>query len=283
MIRRSFLSYLSLSLLVIAVVFSNGCAAEASRSDASARLSSTESSGLNSTIEISANSPADTVKAFYERLRDRKIRDAIVLTNLKAAVEDIADDELKEFSADFDAIAALVPAEIEINGEIITGDRAVVTAKLPDEDQQLQIQEVHLRKEGSGWTILSVDEEAEELVKRQGKEYFRTLKIETAHEEAKRMLERFAKAQVVYSMQNGGIFGPTRKLIELGLLPEDALSTESTGYSYAMALSADKRKYVASAIPAEYGKTGKNSYIVESPEKGMPVVRGEDNGGKPLK
>ncbi|MBA2378359.1 MAG: DUF4878 domain-containing protein [Blastocatellia bacterium] len=283
MIRRSFLSYLSLSLLVIAVVFSNGCAAEASRSDASARLSSTESSGLNSTIEISANSPADTVKAFYERLRDRKIRDAIVLTNLKAAVEDIADDELKEFSADFDAIAALVPAEIEINGEIITGDRAVVTAKLPDEDQQLQIQEVHLRKEGSGWTILSVDEEAEELVKRQGKDYFRTLKIETAHEEAKRMLERFAKAQVVYSMQNRGLFGETRILIELGLLPEDALSTESTGYSYAMALSADKRKYVASAIPAEYGKTGKNSYIVESPEKGMPVVRGEDNGGKPLK
>ncbi len=280
--RRFLLPYLSVSFLIIAVVFANGCTAEASRTDAAERLSSSDSAGLGSTIAITANSPADTVKAFYERLRGRAFRDALALTNLRPAVQDISDEDLKEFASDFEAIAALVPAQLEINGEIVSGERAVVTAQLPDENGELMIQEVNLRKEGDKWTILTVDETTEDIVKKQGKDYFRMLKIETAEDEAKRMLERFAKAQIVHSVQNGGLFADTRTLIQLGLLPDDVLSAESTGYSYAMAVTADKRKYVASAVPAEYGKTGRNSYIVESPDSGMPVVRGRDNGGKPL-
>jgi hypothetical protein len=41
--------------------------------------------------------------------------------------------------------------------------------------------------------------------------------------------------------------------------------------------------YYGTATPAEYKKTGINSYILTPSEKGMPVVTGRDNGGKPLK
>ena len=83
---------------------------------------------------IDPNGPADTVRAFYKLLRDKKFREAIFLTNLRPAIEGLTDMEMKDFALDFEAIAGDVPAEIEINGEIITGDQATVTANLPTAD-----------------------------------------------------------------------------------------------------------------------------------------------------
>src|ERR1051325_43603 len=86
------------------------------------------------TIPIDPNGPADTVRAFYKLLREKKFREAIFLTNLRPAIEGLTDMEMKDFALDFEAIAGDVPAEIEINGEIITGDQATVTANLPTTD-----------------------------------------------------------------------------------------------------------------------------------------------------
>ena len=109
------------------------CSAEAAKPEKKIITQSvTENSGSKPTIEIKPNSPADTVRAFYKHLREKKVREAIFLTNLRPAVEGLTDNELKELDVDFAALATEVPAEIQINGEIISGDKASVTTKLPD-------------------------------------------------------------------------------------------------------------------------------------------------------
>jgi len=99
-------------------------------------------------IKIEPNSPAETVRVFYKNLREKKFREAMFLTNLRPAIETLTDAELRELHVDFEPLAAQVPAEIEINGEIIVKNKATVTAKLPDNDtEELKIQEIKLRRE----------------------------------------------------------------------------------------------------------------------------------------
>jgi hypothetical protein len=272
------------------VVFGMSCttaetktSAETAKSIGSEPLKPNESGPKVSTIEIAPNGPADTVRAFYMKLRENRIREAIYLTNLRPAIEGLSDDELKEFSVDFEKIAKKVPAELQINGEIISGDEATVTASLPNEDDKFEVQQIKLKKNGEFWTILTVDEAAEAKIKQEGKNYLRALKIENHQEEAKTMLERIAKAQMVHAAQNQGKFGDLAKLVEMRIVPEDVKTSESTGYSYTIVLLNDGVSYYGTATPAEYKKTGVNSYILVPSEKGMPVVTGRDNGGKLMK
>lgn len=239
-----------------------------------------ESTVKGATISIDPNGPADTVRVFYRHLREKKFRDAIFLTNLRPAIEGLTEAELKEFSLDFEAIAGQVPTEIEINGEIITGDKATVTANLPGDDDKTELQKINLRKQGDVWIILTVDVEAEGRIKKEGKDYFYNLRIETHQEEAKKMLERISKAELAHSLQNGGIFTDVDALVASGLLPMDVKSSESTGYNYVINLAADKKQYYATATPAAYGKSGKTSYILKLDAKGISRVTSADNGGK---
>lgn len=236
-----------------------------------------------STIMIEPNGPADVVRVFYNHLREKRFRHAIYLTNLRPAIEQLSDRELKEYEVDLENVARFVPSEVEINGEIISGDQATVTARLPHADyDKSELQEIRLRRDKDGWVILGVDEFAEQRVRKEGKNYLRNLRIETHQDEARQMLDRIAKAQMAYSAQNGGRFAGLNKLIEDGLLPNDALSTESTGYVYAVSVIDDGARYVATATPAEYRKSGIMSYLVRLGENGAPLLTSKDNGGKPL-
>ena len=82
-------------------------------------------------IEITEGGPADTVRAFYQKLREKKFREAIFMTNLRPAVEGLTDTELQDFSLDFEQLAGQVPAQLEINGEITTGAVTVQVASAP--------------------------------------------------------------------------------------------------------------------------------------------------------
>jgi hypothetical protein len=242
-----------------------------------------ESAPKGATIPIEPNGPADTVRVFYKYLREKKFREAIFLTNLRPAIEGLTEAELKEFALDFEAIAGQVPAEIEINGEIVTGDKATVTANFPGtEGNKDEIQKINLRKPGDVWIILSVDEEAEGRIKREGKQYFYNLRIETHHEEAKKMLERISKAELAHSLQNDGAFADMQTLVSSGLLPPDITTSLSTGYDYAINLAADRKQYYATATPATYGKSGKLSFILKLDGKLISRVTSADNRGKPM-
>ncbi len=244
---------------------------------------SASNSSQGATIPIEPNGPADTIRVFYKHLREKKFREAIFLTNLKPAIAGLTDTELKDFSVDFEAIAGQVPVEVQINGEIITGDKASVTANLPGNDSEKnEIQTLNLRKENDVWVILLVDEAAEAEMKKEGKNYFYSLRIKTHEEEAGKMLERISKAQLVHSLQNGGLFTDSETLISEGFLPEDVRTSESTGYNYVVNLASDKKKYFATATPAVYGRSGKLSFLLSLDAKGISHVTSKDNGGKPI-
>ena len=284
------MTHFVLCLSVFLVAITGGCSVEASRPDsAQAEKTSSNSNSEVATaapatsIQVAAGSPADTVRAFYQKLREKKFREAIFLTNLRPAVEGLTDTELKEFQVDFQRIASQIPAEVKINGEIISGGKATVTASLPGEDlDRVETQSLELRKEGDIWVILTVDEAAEARIKKEGKNYFYVLRIETHEDEARDMLDRIAKAQLAFSMQNGGNFGEIDALVGTGFLPEDVKTAESTGYNYSVKLSGDKKVYTASATPAEYGRSGRLSFVLQSDGRSTPKISSKDNGGKPL-
>jgi hypothetical protein len=252
--------------------------------DASKAEKKDNSSTSGATIPIDPNGPADTIRVFYKNLREKKFREAIFLTNLKPAIAGLTDTELKDFSVDFEEIAGQVPAEVKFNGEMITGDKATVTVFMPgNSDEKEQTQTINLQKEGDIWVIQLVAGDAEALMKKEGKNYFYVLRIATHEQEAMKMLERISKAQLAHSLQNGGTFADMETLVTAGLLPDDIRSSASTGYNYSIEVVRDKIKYSATALPAEYGKSGKLSYALRLDEKGIPHILSKDNGGKPLK
>lgn len=279
---RAVFSRFGLIVCFLSVSFFHGCSTAASKSsdtptDPVPEVAVRTSRGA--TIDIKPNSPADTVRAFYTALRERKFRQAIFLTNLRPAVEGLTDSELKEFQLDFEAIAKHVPPEIEINGEIISGDAATVTAKLPTEDLDgEEIQEIKLRKDGDVWVILTVDESAEKRIRQEGKNYFPALRIETHQDEARAMLDRVAKAQMAFAAQNRGLYGDMNALVEAELLPADIRSSESTGYKYSVTVTADRKRYSATAVPAIPGKSGRLSFGVELDGLGQPHLITREEG-----
>ena len=233
------------------------------------------------TIPIEPNGPADTVRVFYKNLREKKFREAIFLTNLRPAVEGLTEAELGEFSLDFAKLAGQIPAEIEINGEVVSGEKATVTANLPNKEDKPETQKIALQRSGDVWIIQTVDDAAQARIKKEGKQYFYNLRMDTHQDEAKKMLDRISKAELAYSLQNGRCVD-LATLLEGGLIPEDAKTSESTGYNYAVTLTTDGKSYYATATPATYGKSGKGSYILKLDAKGISHVTGKDNGGKVL-
>lgn len=293
---KNYLIFLILSVLII-----SGCGVEAAKTaEETSKAKSTETTQnvKNQTAENSAetrfvepqaeidikpNSPADTVRVFYKRLRENKFREAILLTNLRPAIEGLTETETKDLQVDFGHLARNIPTDFAINGEIIVGDKATVTTKLPDEDTGKQkTQEINLRREGDFWTILTLDEEAEKEVRKLGKNYFFNLRIETHHKEAKDMIERIFKAQLIYSAKTGGIYGDTQVLVDKGFLPADVKDSTTTGYNYNIKLAADKKTYEATAVPETYGKTGKLSYLLYIDENQNPHFEKKNIKGKLL-
>lgn len=280
---------LMLALLCIA----SGCSSTEPKAAANTANSTTANTAVvetrkaeeppkGATIPIDANGPADTVRVFYKHLREKKFRDAIFLTNLRPAIEGLTETELGDFSLDFAKLAGEIPAAIEINGEITTGTTATVTANFPATDGAKEIRPLNLKKQGDVWIIQSVDREAESRIRKEGKQYFYNLRMETHQDEAKKMLDRIAKAQLATSLQNDGAFADLASLIAAGFVPEDAQTSESTGYNYAVTVSPDRRNYYATATPAEYGKSGKLSFLLKPSPKGPSRVTSKDNGGKTL-
>jgi hypothetical protein len=251
---------------------------------ASENLSATEvkSSAMKNSIAVTPKSPAASVRTFYKALREKRFFDAMLMTNIKGAIEGLSPAEIEDLRPYFEQLAGETPEEIEINGEQTVGATASVFAKLPDEDQQLNITELKLRFENDGWTLLLVDDKAESEVKKQGKNYLFNLRIEIHQSEVEEMFERIQKAQYVYSAQNNGEVADLGTLVSKGLLPIDIQTTESTGYRFTITTASDKKRYVATAEPEKYGKTGKLSYFFDSGEK-KSKVKSDDNKGMPIK
>lgn len=236
-------------------------------------------------IQITEGSPADAIRIFYKNLRERHFREAMMMTNLRPAVESLSEAEMQDLNSDFEPLAQQVPENLQIKGETASGNGATVWVKMPNEDTgTLEDKELHLRREKDQWVFLIADEKAEAAAKKEGKNYFFSLRMDIHHMEAQNMMERIAKAQTVYAMQNKGAFGDLKTLIEQGLLPPDVQSAASTGYRFSLTLTSDNRKYFATAEPAVYGKTGNQSFLLESDGADKQArLKSDDNKGLPLR
>ena len=284
--------------LFFAGLMIGGCTVEAAKSEAEkigekqneqpaiyTAVAEKQNSATVGRIEIESNSPADAIRTFYSNLREKRFREAIFPTNLRPAIEGLTDTELKDLEVDFSRLAQTVPSDIQINGEIISGESATVTAKMPDDETgKLEIKEFRLVREKGGWLILLVEKDAEAGIKKEGKNYFFVLRLEVHQREAEAMMRRIAKAQMVYAIRNGGLFGDMKSLIADGLLPSDVENPVSTGYLYNISLSTDKKQYKAAAEPEIYNKTGRLTYFLEVEGNNQnPRLKSADTGGKSLK
>jgi hypothetical protein len=224
-------------------------------------------------------SPTETTRLFYQMLREKKFREAFLLSIYRSAIENLSTQEFEELRPDFEkmalAVSEKIPAKIDISGEQISGDAATVFVKVLDADGKEKIEPASLIKIDNNWII--GDKENLELVKKAGKQFFFEARINAHHNDVQDMMTRISLAQVLYSQSHDGLFGNTAELIAAGVIPKDIEGIESTGYRFQINRSADRKSWYATAEPAQYGRTGRLSFYLDA-----SGVRSGDTGGKPL-
>ena len=220
-------------------------------------------------------SPSDSVREFYKAMRERRFREAFDLTIYKPAIDPLKPQEFENLRPDFEKMAAVIPVEVNLGGEQVSGDVATVFVKVKDGEKPEQLEPVTLILVNGAWII--GDRENQAIVKKAGKQFFFNARIDTHHDEVQVMLTRVSLAQLLYSQQHEGLFADLATLISLGLLPKDLETTESTGYRFHVNAPNAGKTWNASAEPAQYGSTGKLSFYLDA-----LGVRSSDVGGKPL-
>ena len=221
------------------------------------------------------SSPSDTVREFYKLMRERKFREAFSLSIYQPAIEGLKPAEFDDLRPDFERLASAIPEKVNITGEQISGEAATVFVKVKDDDNKEQSEPVSLMRIDGKWIV--GDKENQEIVKKAGSEFFFNARIDTHHNEVKDLMQRIALAQVVYSQQHSGKFGDMPALILAGLIPKDLEGIESTGYRFRVTVSPDGRSWTANAEPAQYGRTGRLSFLMD-----QLGVKSGDVAGKPL-
>ncbi|HEX8281869.1 MAG TPA: hypothetical protein VF588_00705 [Pyrinomonadaceae bacterium] len=263
--RRTKLKTYALALCLLAF------AATAARASAQA-TSQTASQPKPAAAAAQPSTPTEVVRAYYNALKESRVRDAMMMSILRPAVESLGAEELKDFETDFARLAATAPADFEITGEQLSGEEATVFVRT-GEGKELKIDPVNLIRDRGAWVV--GDREGAAEVKKLGKKFFFEQRIATHESEAEDMLKRIQAAQLAYSLQNGGRFADLQALVRAGYVPQDILGTETTGYRFTV--NTDGKTYAARAEPARYGHSGRLSFYMD----GSGIQR-KDAGGKPL-
>ncbi len=226
--------------------------------------------------EVNASTPTETVRAFYKALAERRFREAFALSVLKAAVEGLNAEEFAELQPYFERLAAATPENVQVAGEVLNGEAASVFIKPIDRAADAQSEEVKLLRAGGRWVVGERGDY--ETISREGKEFLFRARVETHHAEVEEMMKRISTAEMVYAAQNGGAFGDLDALVRAGLVPQDLLGTETTGYRFQVTTGKDGKDWSATAEPVRYGRTGRLSFRMD--KTGLAK---KDAGGKPLK
>ena len=224
-------------------------------------------------------SPTETTQLFYQLLREKKFREAFLMSIYKPAIDALSAQEFEDLRPDFDkmalAVSEKIPAKIDVSGEQISGDSATVFVKVLGPDGKEKIEPASLIKVDNTWII--GDRENLELVKKAGKQFFFEARINAHHADVQDMMTRISLGQVLYSQSHNGQFGNLAELVAAGVVPKDIEGIESTGYRFQINRSADGKSWYATAEPAQYGRSGRLSFYLDA-----TGVRSGDSGGKPL-
>ena len=220
--------------------------------------------------------PSDVVVEFYKAMREHRFKDAWAMTVYKPAVDSLSADEMEDLRPFFEAQAAPVPAQIQIDTEKISGNTAQVFVQLPASDATPQItsKPVDLLNVGGVWLIGTEAEAAN--VKKAGNRYFLDAMIDVNEENMADVLKRLIGMEAVFAQAHGGAFGEVKALVEAGLMSDDMFEPKSSGYNFHLIVNG--KTFVASAEPTKYGRTGKLSFWMDQ----TGAIKSADNGGKAI-
>jgi hypothetical protein len=217
------------------------------------------------------NSPSAVVRFFYRNLHEKNYVTGLRLSVYNPAVEKLTAEEVKDLEPEFSRIAEGIPAEVEIRGEQVSGDEATVFVKLPGSDKP---QEMSLIKVDGQWRV--GDKDTFKLVKKEGRDFFFNARIQVGEAEAYQWMEEISGAQIIY-FQAKKKFTSLEELIALGGVSKQITENAGSSYKFELKLSDDGLKYAVSAIPTQYGRTGRKSYFVDH----SGIIRAEDKKGQP--
>jgi hypothetical protein len=220
-------------------------------------------------------SPSDTVREFYKAMREKRFREAFDMSIYKPAIDPLKPKEFDDLRPDFERVAAVIPEQVDLGGEQISGDVATVFMKVKEGDNPEQAEPVTLILVDGAWIV--GDKENQAIIKKAGKQFFFDARINRHHDDVQEMLTRISLAQLLYSQQHEGRFADMATLITGGLLPKDLEGTESTGYHFHVSAIDSGKTWNGGAEPAQYGRSGKLSFFLDP-----TGVRSSDTGGKPL-
>ena len=215
--------------------------------------------------------PTAAVISFYRALREKRYVEGFRHSVYRGAVEGLTPAELQELEPDFARTFSAIPDKMEPSGEQITGQTAIVSLKFGG---GAEAQQVGLVRAGNEWLV--GDQETLSLVNAQGRSFFFNARMLVNEGEAYEMLQRIIGAEIIYSRKFEGKNASLEELIRLGGVPKDIEDGETSGYRFALTLSADAKSFQATASPNVYGKTGKISFYGD-----INGVHGEDLKGQP--
>jgi hypothetical protein len=270
---------------VVLILASTNCASPQTRPQQSSQPASTPTPAQSATPTpaqpktAQERTPSDTARAFYAALRERRVRDAFSMSIYKSAIDALTSEEFEELRPEFEKLGEAVPPQIGIYGEQISGERATVFALISTEPGAKQ-EPIDLIRVGGAWIVGS--NENYETVRREGKEFFFKARIDTHHEEIRKVLGKLANVEAVYAAQNGGHFGDLAAIrrseysLRLGLA-DDLDTLPTLGYNLTLAVAPDGKSYKVNAEPARYGRTGRLSFYMDATGR-----QEKDNNGKPF-
>jgi hypothetical protein len=220
--------------------------------------------------EKSAETPSSTVRKFYDLLRHKKYIEGFSLSVYRAGLDGLKEEELQDLAPEFERMAAALPELVQIEGEQISGERASVFIKLPNEQKA---QEVMLIKQSGEWIV--GDSDTQKFVKKQGRNFFFNERMRVSEAEANEWLQEILGYELIYfkAKQRYATFADLSKA---GSVSEQLLSGTVSGYVFEIQISANAQKFSATARPVAYGRTGRLSFYSDQTN----LVRAEDKSGK---
>ncbi len=183
-------------------------------------------------------------------------------------------EEFAELQPEFEKLAATVPEKIDFGGEQISGETANVFARISGESSGSP--EVVPLMRGTDGQWIYGDRENQEIVRRDGKEFFLKARIDTHHREVEAMLLKLATAEAAYGSQHNGQYAEMPALLQSRpALREDVESAQTLGYDFQITLGKDGKSYKVNAEPVRYGRTGNLSFYMD-----QGGIQKKDTGGK---
>ena len=226
--------------------------------------------------------PSDVVREFYKAMREKRFREAFMLTTYKPAVEKLTDAEMEDLRPGFEEKATRIPETVDILSEQINGATATVFVRIPvtENTPQVTSEPINLINSGGAWTIAFGTAEDQAAVRQAGRRYFLDALISGNEDGAEQFLKNtLFVLESIYSQQHGGSYGELSALISAGMLSADSVDPKLSGYNFRITLGKDGRSYVAGAEPLYHGRTGKLSFWMDQ----TGLIKSADAGGKPLK